>query len=170
MVDTIAGMQIKESPYLGYPKLKLSDDVMVTDQFRQEMNTWLLMMFGRVDAIVMIDPITRQKVAVLSPQAYDKLHEAVERMQPPKEVKLPELAIKHPGVVFDIDLVKGEMTATATTSGATTLTAAMLKEQVTKFKDLVSPTGRSKDTLPQHQNFYHGTLDSLRNTVKTDKK
>jgi len=45
----IAGLNLFEVPVRLEPKLKLSDDVIVSDEFRAKTNAWLLEMFGERD-------------------------------------------------------------------------------------------------------------------------
>ena len=44
-----SGLKIVESPPRIVPKLRINDNVPMTDEFRNEMNSWLLDMFGVVD-------------------------------------------------------------------------------------------------------------------------
>jgi len=72
------GMPIIRSPHLPYQKVTLSADVEVTDQFRSEMNQWLLEFFGMVHCIVMTDPGSKITSIVLSETAYRKLRDSSE--------------------------------------------------------------------------------------------
>lgn len=45
----ILGMNIIEVPVRVVPKLKLSDSVQVSDEFRAEFDAWLVQMFGTND-------------------------------------------------------------------------------------------------------------------------
>lgn len=67
------GLPIIRSSALPYQKVTLSEDVEVTDQFRTEMNQWLLEFFGMVHCMVIADPGSNKKCFVLSEYAFKQL-------------------------------------------------------------------------------------------------
>lgn len=51
----LCGIPIIENPFLPEwkPRMMLSEKVQVTDEFRQEMNAWLLEFFGREPVVLL---------------------------------------------------------------------------------------------------------------------
>ena len=57
-MNRLFGFDIVKAPIKIVPKLKLSDDVPMTDEFRESMNDWLLDIFGTKDeSIIPIDTV-----------------------------------------------------------------------------------------------------------------
>lgn len=56
-VGSLFGMQIIETTQKPIPKMQLSDDCPVTDDFRKEMNAWLIEFFGYREPIIPLDTI-----------------------------------------------------------------------------------------------------------------
>lgn len=57
-VGSLFGMQIIETPQKRIPKMQLSEDCPVTDEFRKEINEWMIEFFGyKEESIIPLDTI-----------------------------------------------------------------------------------------------------------------
>jgi hypothetical protein len=72
-----SGMVIRVSSLCVRPRMTLSERVLVTQEFRDEMNAWMLEFFGTEDCVFFFrDPTTGKKTCVLSPGAAEILRKS----------------------------------------------------------------------------------------------